>query len=176
MITRYVAKYNSLVRGSGDTYLRGENFVWRAFGRVMGLALRWNIPIPELSLPSSFFRVWAGAELNRGDLYAESKEIGTIVDILNQIENLGVQTDESFGELLGGVAGGAVGLKEGKEWARDLATEKLVEMRRAIESTYDGIVDVVPAVSLIMFSSKGLEKVFKEGRGQGSRKGRDRLL
>ena len=38
---------------------------------------------------------------------------------------------------------------------------------------YDGMVEVVPAVALVIFDARELERVVKEGRGRGCRKGMD---
>ena len=113
--------------------------------------------------------MWAGCELGREDLYRKDEKVGRVVDILSQIERIGVKDDKAFEELLGGCGveglGGARRVGEGKIWGVELGRRKLLENEREIRSMYEGIISIVPAVGLVLFCSDELENLFKFGSG-----------
>ena len=134
--------------------------------------------MPDLDLPRAFFRVLCGVELGREDLYelgglllpssssssssSSSCCAGEAVDVVNQMERLGVTDDGSFGELFGGSGlGDGRTRRGGKEWARRVARGVLGGVRGGSEGFYAGFVEVVPAVGIALFEPEELEGLCK---------------
>ena len=146
------------------------------FGQVLGVALRNGLKLEGLNLNRALWKVMAGVGVGREDLYLIDGRGAQVADILAQIRNLGVDDDESFVGLFGGIrrmreggegegAGvgerGAVTVKEAEEYAVRIRRAKFLQMSSQIQAIYCGLTNVVPASGLVLHSSEELAGLWK---------------
>ena len=147
------------------------------FGQVLGIALRNGVGLGGLNLNKIVWKVLTGVAVGREDFYMFDSGGAQVADILAQVENLGVDDDESFVSLLGGGirrsrgggGGGedAVTVLEAKEMACRIRREGFQSIANQIQAIHSGICNVVPASGLVLYSSSELQELFRAGGGGG---------
>jgi hypothetical protein len=188
------------VRGEGlivNRHFEGVNGISKCecyyfFGQVLGIALRNGVALPGLALNRVIWKVMAGVVVGREDLYLFDSRGAMVADIMAQVENLGVDDDDSFVNLFGGGIkrggveegvgtgkgrssfnnsfkgnGDAVSVAEAQELACRIRRAGFLSIARQIQAMYSGIVNVIPACGLVMYSSDSLQDVFRSGCGRG---------